>query len=66
MPETLRIPIPSARRENRFKERPLRRLMIFLAVLVGLVVVIAMTSRNQPAREVAFSTVLPSQESYNL
>jgi hypothetical protein len=49
MPETLHIPIPSERRENRYQDRPLRRLIIFLVVL-GLAVVIAMTSRTTAPR----------------
>ena len=66
MLETLQIPIPSERRENRYKDRPIRRLIIFLAVLIGLAVAIAMTSRNQPLRYVASSLLLSSQETYNL
>ena len=55
MLETLEIPIPSERRENRYKDRPLRRLIIFLAVLIGLAVAIAMTSRNHSSPYVAMS-----------
>ena len=66
MLETLHMPIPSERRENRYKDRPIRRLIIFLAVLIGLAVAIAMTSRNQPLRYVASSLLLSSQETYNL
>ena len=66
MLETLQIPIPSERRENRYKDRPIRRLIIFLALLIGLAVVIAMTSRNQPSRYVASSLLLSSQKPYNL
>jgi hypothetical protein len=66
MLETLQIPIPSERRENRYKNHPLWRLLLVLAVLIGLAVVIAMTSRNQPARYVASFLLLSSQGSYNL
>jgi hypothetical protein len=55
MQETLQINYSSQRRENRKKDRPFRRLIIFLAVLIGISIVIAAQSKKQPARFVAMA-----------
>lgn len=53
MPETLTIPIHSHRRENRRKESPLKRVIIFLAILIGIAVVIAIQQKKEPPRYIA-------------
>ena len=55
MQETLQLNYSSQRKENRFKDRPLRRLIIFLAVLIGVAVAIAAQSKKEPARYVAMA-----------
>ena len=40
--ETLRIDYSRPRRENRIRQNPLKRIIIFLAVLIGMAVAIAM------------------------
>lgn len=53
MPETLRLNYSSHRKENRRKESPLRRVIIFLAILIGIAVVIAIQQRKEPPRYIA-------------
>lgn len=55
MPETLQLNYSSQRKENRFKDHPLRRIIIFLAVLIGISIAIAAHSRKEPPRFIATS-----------
>lgn len=51
--ETLRLNYSSLGRENRRRESPLKRIIIFLAVLIGMAVAISMHQRREPARLIA-------------
>lgn len=51
--ETLQLKYSSQRRENLRKESPLKRLIIFLALLIGVAVVIAVQQRKEPPRYIA-------------
>jgi len=55
MQRTLRLNYSPRPRKNRRKEHPLKRLIIFLAVLIGISIVIAAHSRKEPARFVAMA-----------
>lgn len=53
MPETLTIPIPISRKENRRRKSPHRQLIIFLATLIGIAVAIAAHQQKEPSRLIA-------------
>jgi hypothetical protein len=53
MQETLQLKYSFQRRENRRKESPLKRVIIFLAVLIGIAVAIAAHSKKEPPRYIA-------------
>ena len=55
MQETLQINYSSRPKKNHYKDRPLRRLIIFLAVLIGVAIAIAAHSKKEPTRLVAFA-----------
>ena len=56
MQETLQINYSSRPKGNHYKDRPLRRLVIFLAVLIGISIAIAAHSKKEPARFVAVAS----------
>ena len=53
MQETLQLIYSSQRKENHYKEHPLRRLIIFLVILIGVSIAIAAHSMKEPVRCVA-------------
>ncbi len=53
--ETLQLNYPCHRRENRIKDRPLKRLIVFLVVLVGISIAIAAHSKKEPARYISMA-----------
>ena len=55
MQETLQINYSSRPKGNHYKEHPLKRLIIFLAVLIGVAIAIAAHSKKEPARFVAMA-----------
>jgi hypothetical protein len=56
MQRTLRLNYsPRPRKNHRKKDRPLKRLIIFLAVLIGIAIAIAAHSKKEPARFVAMA-----------
>ena len=55
MQETLPKPTALQAQQNPIKDHPYRRLVIFLAVLIGISIAIAAHSKKEPARFVAMA-----------